>query len=154
MAENQGNSTDQGADLQAKLLDAALMHVAFDGWTRATWDAAVADSEVDPTLAEALFPRRALDLAVAYHKRGDALMLERLKDADLSSLRFRDRVAAAVRYRLEAVGDKEAVRRGATLFALPQHAAEGTKIQGSSQPFFQCTQRPNISQKTFSTSKS
>lgn len=128
MAENQGNSTDQGADLQAKLLDAALMHVAFDGWTRATWDAAVADSEVDPTLAEALFPRRALDLAVAYHKRGDALMLERLKDADLSSLRFRDRVAAAVRYRLEAVGDKEAVRRGATLFALPQNAAEGTKL--------------------------
>ena len=128
MAENQGNSTDQGADLQAKLLDAALMHVAFDGWTRATWDAAVADSGVDPTLAEALFPRHALDLAVAYHKRGDAQMLERLKDADLSSLRFRDRVAAAVRYRLEAVGDKEAVRRGATLFALPQNAAEGTKL--------------------------
>lgn len=128
MAENQGNFTDPSTEIQEKLLDAALMHVAFDGWTPATWDASVADSGVDPTLAEALFPRRAVDLAVAYHKRGDAMMLARLKEADLGSLRFRDRVAAAVRYRLEAVEDKEAVRRGATLFALPQHAAEGAKL--------------------------
>lgn len=128
MAENPRESTDQGAELQDSLLDAALMHVVFDGWSAATWEAALADSGVDRTLAEALFPRRALDLALAYHKRGDAQMLQRLAEADLGSFRFRDKVAAAVRYRLEVVGDKEAVRRGATLFAMPQHAAEGTRL--------------------------
>jgi ubiquinone biosynthesis protein COQ9 len=33
-----------------------------------------------------------------------------------------------VRLRLEAVSDKEAVHRGATLFALPMHAADGAKL--------------------------
>lgn len=112
----------------ATLLDAALMHVPFDGWTDATFRAAVTDSGMEPALARALCPRGATDLAVACHHRGDALMLERLRREDLGALRMRDRIAAAVRFRLEAVSDKEAVRRAATLFALPQHAGEGARL--------------------------
>lgn len=73
------------------------------------------------------FSRGAVDLALAFHRRGDAQMVARLTEADLSAMRFRDRIAAAVRYRLEAVEDREAVRRGTTLFALPMHAADGAK---------------------------
>lgn len=109
------------------LLDAALIHVAFDGWTEATFAAAVEDCGMDPVLARALCPRGAVDLALAYHRRGDAQMLERLKTADLTGLRFRDKIAAAVRFRLEASDDKEAVRRGVTLFSLPVYAADGAK---------------------------
>lgn len=121
----QPNSTDTAAAL---VLDAAMMHVPFDGWTEATFRAAVADSGVDFGLARALFPRGGLDLAVAYHKRGDNLMRQRLAQTDLSALRFRDRIALAVRFRLEVVDDREAVRRGSTLFALPMHAAEGARL--------------------------
>ncbi|MCE8515169.1 COQ9 family protein [Ruegeria pomeroyi] len=110
-----------------RLLDAALAHVAFDGWTEETFRAAVADAGLDMDFARAICPRGAVDLALAYHARGDAAMLERLAAEDLSNLRFRDRIAAAVRFRLEAVEDKEAVRRGVTLFALPAHAGEGAK---------------------------
>jgi ubiquinone biosynthesis protein COQ9 len=74
-----------------------------------------------------MFPRGAVDLALAYHARGDAAMIARLAATDLSALRFRDRVATAVRFRLEAASDKEAVRRGTTLFALPMHAADGAR---------------------------
>jgi ubiquinone biosynthesis protein COQ9 len=109
------------------VLDAALSHVPFDGWSEATFRAAVAQSGVAQGLARALFPRGAVDLALAYHKRGDAAMVERLKATDLASMRYSDRVAAAVRFRLEAASDKEAVRRGTTLFALPQHAADGAR---------------------------
>jgi ubiquinone biosynthesis protein COQ9 len=109
------------------VLDAALSHVPFDGWSEATFRAAVAQSGVASGLARALFPRGAVDLALAYHKRGDALMVARLKATDLGSMRYSDRVATAVRYRLEAASDKEAVRRGTTLFALPQHAADGAR---------------------------
>lgn len=130
MTDQDQNATPEPGsdDVINAVLDAALMHVPFDGWTDATFRAAVTDSGVDPAMARALCPRGALDLSVAYHKRGDALMLERLHHEDLGALRMRDRIAAAVRFRLEAVSDKEAVRRGATLFALPQHATEGAKL--------------------------
>lgn len=111
-----------------RLLDAALAHVAFDGWSKATFEAAIADSGIDPTVARAVCPRGALDLAVAYHHRGDDRMVEGLARATEGERRFRDRIAHAVRLRLELVEDKEAVRRGTTLFALPQHAPEGAKL--------------------------
>jgi len=107
------------------LLQAAVMHVPFDGWSQTTFEAAIADSGVERTVAESLCPRGAVDLALAYHAQGDAAMLEKLAQADLEDMKFRDRVAAAVRFRLEAVEDKEVVRRGTTLFALPMYAADG-----------------------------
>ncbi|MFC6641429.1 MULTISPECIES: COQ9 family protein [Sulfitobacter] len=115
------------ADPQDQMLDAALMHVPFDGWSPATFNAAIKDSGLDPALARAVCPRGSVDLAVAYHRRGDAKMLEGLAEADLANLRFRDRIAKAVRLRLEA-GDREAIRRGSTLFALPHHAPEGAGL--------------------------
>lgn len=115
------------ADLRAALLEAAVMHVPFDGWSELTFQAAIRDTEIAPELARMVCPRGALDLALAYHAAGDQEMLNRLEAADLDSLRFRDRVAAAVRFRLEAVEDKELVRRGTTLFSLPHHAGEGAK---------------------------
>lgn len=124
MNQNQGQTTDHpGAD---GLLEAALAHVAFDGWSQATLDAAAADCGMDPLQARALYPRGGLDLALAYHRQGDAAMLTALAARDLAALRMRDRVALAVRLRLEAV-DREAVRRGVTLLSLPHHAAEGAR---------------------------
>jgi len=76
---------------------------------------------------------------LAFHRMGDAKMEISLAKADLSDMRFRDRIAKAVQLRIEAVADekeavrrgvtdeKEAVRRGVTLFALPLHAAEGAQ---------------------------
>ncbi|MQY42451.1 COQ9 family protein [Epibacterium sp. SM1969] len=115
------------ADLRAALLDAAVMHVPFDGWSELTFQAAIRDAEIAPELARMVCPRGALDLALAYHAAGDQEMLRQMEAADLDSLRFRDRVAAAVRFRLEAVEDKELVRRGTTLFSLPHHAGDGAK---------------------------
>ena len=113
-------------DAGERLIAAALANVAFDGWSEATFRVAVADSGVDPALARALFPRGGVDLALAYHAAGDRAMTAALAAEDLSALRFRDRVARAVLVRL-GLADREAVRRGMTLFSLPAHAAEGTR---------------------------
>lgn len=115
--------TQSAAD---RLLDAALPHVAFDGWSPATLAAAAQDAGIDPALARALYPRAGLDLALAYHRRGDAQMLEALAARDLAALRFRDRIALALRLRLEQA-DREAVRRAATLLALPQNAPDAAR---------------------------
>ncbi|MEP2640308.1 COQ9 family protein [Roseobacter sp.] len=113
---------------KTQLLDAALSHVPFDGWSEATFQAAIRDADVDATVARAMCPRGAVDLAIAFHKQGDAAMEARLKAEDMSMMKFREKVAAAVCFRIEAVTDKEAVRRGSTLFALPMYAADGAKL--------------------------
>lgn len=109
-----------------RLLDAALAHVAFDGWSEATLAAAALETGIDPALARALYPRAGLDLALAYHRRGDAQMVAALAATDLGALRFREKVALAVRLRLQGA-DREAVRRGATLMALPQNTPDAAR---------------------------
>lgn len=109
-----------------RILDAALVHVPFDGWSDATLRAAAGDSDTPLALARALFPRGGVDLALAYHARGDREMVRALTLADLSAMRFREKVAHAVRLRLEAA-DRELVRRGSTLFSLPLYAADGAR---------------------------
>lgn len=118
------NSSEHAKSL---ILQAALAHAPFDGWSETTLRAAISDSGVEPALGRALFPRGGLDLAIAYHRAGDDAMQAALAASDLSALRFREKVARAVRLRLEAA-DKELVRRGSALFSLPQHAAQGARL--------------------------
>lgn len=119
---------DHIADTRKKVLAAALPHVAFDGWSDRTLAAAVEEAGVDPGLSRLAFPRGGVDLALAWHNERDAALARDLDAADLLGLRFRDRVAYAVMHRLELVADdREAVRRGAALFALPHHAADGAR---------------------------
>ncbi|WP_170789656.1 COQ9 family protein [Ruegeria lacuscaerulensis] len=114
-------------DAKEQLLNAMLDHVPFDGWSETSFRMAISDCDIDEALARSICPRGAVDMALAFHAQGDAAMVERLKTEDLSDLKFRDRIAAAVRFRLQAVDDKELVRRGMTLFSLPMHAADGAK---------------------------
>jgi ubiquinone biosynthesis protein COQ9 len=115
-------------EIADRILDAALMHVPFDGWSEPTFRSAASDAEVRPEEARAIFPRGAVDLAVAFHRRGDRQMADALKATDLDAMRFRDRVSHAVKLRLDLVEPhKEAVRRGVTLFTLPMHAADGAR---------------------------
>lgn len=129
MTTDQTRPPDQSPSNQSpadRLLDAAMNHVVFDGWSQATLDAAAMDCGLDARQARALFPRGGLDLALAYHQQGDAAMLAALQTRDLGALRMRERVALAVRLRLEAA-DREAVRRGVTLLSLPHHAPEAAR---------------------------
>ncbi len=117
------------SDQSDAMLDAAMMHVPFDGWSETSFTAAASDVDVPLAEARALFPRGAVDLAVAFHRRGDRALAAQLAQTDLAHMRFREKVAWAVKARLDAVeDDKEAVRRGATLFALPIYATDGAKL--------------------------
>ena len=116
------------AEAKNRLLLAALPHVAFDGWSAASFHAAVTDSGLAPGLAAGLFPRGGLDLAVAYHRAGDSAMAQDIAQRnDLGTLRIREKVALAIRLRLEAA-ERELVRRGSALFALPAHMPEGAGL--------------------------
>lgn len=128
MTQDRTSEDDHLRATRAAVVAAALPHVAFDGWTDRTLAEAVEDAGVDPGLSRLAFPRGGVDLALAYHNERDAALAEDLAGADLLGLRFRDRIAHAVMRRLELVADqREAVRRGAALFALPHHAADGAR---------------------------
>jgi ubiquinone biosynthesis protein COQ9 len=119
---------DRIAATRRKVIAAALPHVAFDGWSNRTLAYAVEDAGVDAGLSRLAFPHGGVDLALAWHNAKDAELAEELGRADLLGLRFRDRIAFAIMRRLELIADdREAVRRGAALFALPHHAAEGAR---------------------------
>ncbi len=115
-------------DIKEMLLDAALPHVPFDGWSEAVLRAAAEEAGIDEREAKAAMPRGAADLAAAYHRRGDEAMLARIEAEDLSALRYSEKVAAAIRFRLEAAGEKEILRRGVSFYALPHHAPEGAAL--------------------------
>ncbi|MEL6408934.1 MAG: COQ9 family protein [Pseudomonadota bacterium] len=115
-------------DVKSKLLQSIKPHVPFDGWSEAAFRAACEDAEISSGLAKAACPRGAIDLAIAFHQEGDAEMVARVTGQDQSALRYSEKVAAAIRHRLEAIEDKELVRRGATLFALPNNVADGAKL--------------------------
>lgn len=121
----QKTEEDHLAETRKTLVAAALAHVPFDGWSDAAFDAALADSGLNEALARLSCPRGALDLALTYHRLGDAAMVARAAKADLQSLRYTERVTALVRFRLEAENDREIVRRGVTFFAMPTHGVDG-----------------------------
>jgi len=110
------------------LVQAALPQVPFDGWSQATLGAAAQEVGIPAAQVADLLPRGAVDLAAAAHRLGDEAMAARLAATDLSGLRFSERVAFALRLRLEVAGGREAVRRATALFALPHLAPTGAGL--------------------------
>lgn len=124
------DSRDDGrlSAARARLLAAALRNVAFDGWSDATLRQAASATGDDMALARLAFPRGGIDMALAFHRDVDRQLAEALDAADLDSMRIRDRITFAVRKRIEILGtEREAVRRGAALMALPLNAPEGAR---------------------------
>ena len=120
--------TEAQKSVEDQLLDAILVHVPFDGWSDTAFKAASRDAGIEDDAAKALFPRGATDLAVAYHRRADNEMIARVAETDMGDMRFRDKVATALWLRVQAMDDREAVRRASTLFSLPTNAPEGAKL--------------------------
>lgn len=135
MADQDAKSTERAAlpphilAAQQAVLDEALPHVVFDGWSEGLLRRAISDSGIEPDLAKLAFPRGGRDLAAAFHRLGDSQMLDALERQNFSAMRIREKITAAVRTRLEiAAPHEEAVRRATSMYALPPYAAEGATL--------------------------
>ena len=111
-----------------KLMLAALPNVAFDGWSNSTFEAACRETDISERKARLFCPRGALDLAIAFHKWGDDQFEISFKKKRISKLKVREKIKKAVELRIKFASDKEAVRRGVALFALPIYAFEGSRL--------------------------
>jgi len=111
-----------------KLMLTALPNVAFDGWSNSTFVAACREADISERKARLFCPRGALDLAIAFHKWGDDQFETAFTKNKISELKVREKIKKAVELRIKLASDKEAVRRGVVLFALPIYAFEGSRL--------------------------
>lgn len=106
-----------------RLLAATLPHVPFDGWTERALKAGAADLGVDWPVARRAFPGGVGAVLAFWNAECDRLMVEALAERDLDAMRVRERIACAVRLRLEPLaGHREALRLALTRAALPGNA--------------------------------
>ena len=111
-----------------KLLAATLPHVAFDGWSTRAMRAGAADAGIDEETLLNAVPGGPAELIEMFSSDNDRRMLVALEGLDLPAMRVRDRVATAVRVRLEALAPhREALHRTLAFLSLPQNAALGVK---------------------------
>ena len=105
------------------ILNAALMHVPFDGWSDAALAAGAADAGVEQSLVSALFPRGAID-AIGLHSRlADTEMVAAFHALPEAPQKIHLAIRALVLLRLELANqNKDAVRRALIMLALPAHA--------------------------------
>ena len=110
------------ATMRARILDKALTHVPFDGWSEAALMVGAEDAGYDPAMALDAFPGGVPDALDYAAERADSAMLEALEAKGLDKMRVRDRVAAAVRTRLElSAPHREAIQRALAVLALPHN---------------------------------
>jgi len=121
--------TDIPDDLRRPLLEAALPHAPFDGWSDRVLTLSAHDLGLDPALARLAFPGGAgdmIDLLADIHDRD---MQHLCPDETLNRLKIRQKITLLVRTRLEVEQDiREAVRRAVTFLSLPQNSPTGAKI--------------------------
>lgn len=119
---------DRDAD-RAALLEATLDHAAFDGWSQTAFDAGAKDAGIPADRALNAFPGGMAELLAFYHETADRAMLEAMAAAHVSEMRVRDRIAFAVKARLQAeMRHREAIKSACSFLAMPQNAPLALKL--------------------------
>lgn len=102
------------------IVERALIHVAFDGWSTRTLRAAAKDAGFDAGQAERAFAGGSRDAVMHWCDLADRRMEQALHEADTEGLRLHERIGLAIRLRLQQWEmDREAVRRAVGVLSLP-----------------------------------
>ncbi|KJE36125.1 ubiquinone biosynthesis protein [Thalassospira sp. HJ] len=124
--------TESMTRLQAQreaLVEAALEHVPFDGWTKHALQAGADDLDLASGEVGRLLPNGIRQAITTYVEVTDRKMVAALDEMGLENLKIRERIAAAVKTRLDLVEDqKDTVRAALAYMTLPQNAALGLKL--------------------------
>ncbi len=104
------------------IVEAMLADVPFDGWTLAVADRAAQNAGLPAGRAREVFGGSAVHLVLHYCDMADRRMVAALAEAGLDTMKIRERIATAVRIRLENHADeRECVRRALAVLAMPMN---------------------------------
>lgn len=111
------------------IVESALPHVAFDGWSWALVEQACRDAGYEPAMARAVFPGRMKDVLDGFADLADRKMMAGLDDIDPGALRVRERVRTALLARYEFLcPHKEALRESVQFWMVPSRKPRAAKI--------------------------
>jgi ubiquinone biosynthesis protein COQ9 len=115
------------SELREQILMEALREVPFTGFSDSALTLASERSGATPAQVSALFPNGAASLVEEFSHWADAQMTARMQlDAPE---RIRDRIAKAVRTRIEVlIPHKEAARRAAAFLSVPTHGTLAPRL--------------------------
>jgi ubiquinone biosynthesis protein COQ9 len=114
--------------LQERILMAALPHVPFDGWSVRALAAGARDLGLAESEALIAFPGGPIEAIAFFTRLADRRMVEAVEASVSEEKPVRERVAVAVRLRLEAnAAHREAIRAALSVLALPLHAGLAAK---------------------------
>ena len=106
------NMDKKRQELKDKLLEASLPHIIFDGWSMKSLQAATSDLGIKEGMVYTVFVNPENELVEHFSDWADRRMIARLDKIDLEPMKIRERIAIAVRMRLEELsGQEEALRR-------------------------------------------
>ena len=116
-------------ELRAQLAPEIAANAAFDGWSPEALGLAADALDVDRDVAALAFPGGAVDMIDAWFEAVDAAMLAAHPADALGNMKIRDRIAALIEARLEAMApDRESLRRALAILALPTNIARGARL--------------------------
>lgn len=117
------------AALRRLVLQAALAHVPFDGFSEKTLERAREEAGIDRAELARLFPHGGLGLVEEFSAWADDEMEAKLRKQKLADMKIRARIKAAMMARLNVLRPhKEAARRAAAFLALPPNAPTAAKL--------------------------
>jgi ubiquinone biosynthesis protein COQ9 len=123
MTAKKKNPADETA-LKRAVLEAALKHAAFDGFSDKALARGGEEAGADKETLARLFPDGPLSLVTLFSENADREMEAALAQLDLAPMKIRERIRVAVKARIAAIRPhKEAARRAAAFLSLPMHAA-------------------------------
>ncbi len=122
--DNPHGATGRAIDPQAaSIIEAALVHVPFDGWSDAALRAGASDAGCTDDDVTRLFPGGALDAIIMHSAIADSAMVAAFESMPDKPDRVHLMIRAMILIRLQqAAPHKEAVRRGLTILAVPGNA--------------------------------
>jgi len=116
-------------DAKAAVLEAALKLAPDEGFSDSMLAAAGKDAGVAADLVTHLFPQGPASLVELFSEQSDAAMEWLLAEKNLSEMKIRERISAAVLARIDAIRPhKEAARRAAAFLLMPAHVPLGMKL--------------------------
>jgi ubiquinone biosynthesis protein COQ9 len=112
-----------------KILAAVLARVPFEGWTDAAYEHGLQAVGFTRKETDELLPRDILDIMMMLGESIDEAMQKRIETTRaFAQMRVRDKIAFAVRARLEALAPhREALHRLLVWYAMPMNLTQGIK---------------------------
>ncbi|MBL4602744.1 MAG: COQ9 family protein [Emcibacteraceae bacterium] len=119
---NNKNTEKTPDELRDSLLQAALEHVAFDGWSTVTLKRTADDIGVDIGIVDLAFPGGVTEMIDLHAQNCDLEMLAQAAKINIDKLKIREKITQLVKLRIETeVTYKEAAHRTISYLGLPQN---------------------------------